>query len=117
MTKNKQKERESAIAWMCECYAFRLNGCWLTSFWDLAGNLNNCWYARLFVNKKHAERIHANGEFAIPYYHLYFFRRGIDRTIRGMKDARKIMQDGREFYSIKIRKPASLSSGKEGKKK
>ena len=102
--KSKQKEREDAIIDVCRSYAYRTKGKWLISFWELADNLNNGWYAHLFL-KKDWELIdtECGGDCGIASHNLHKLRRMINWTINRMKGAKTIKQYINDFYEIKMR--------------
>ena len=106
MTENKQKEREDAIIKMCRSYGLKQKGHYIISFWDLVYNLNNCWYAPLFMSISSKDDVRINlwsdTEWSIKHYKLFCFRRMINWTIKRMDDV-KIIQDHPVWYKIKER--------------
>ena len=95
-------ERKNVIIEMTKRYGYKINkNKYIISFWELAYNLNNCWYAYLFVNKKHSseDTIYYN-KWAVDVNNLRLFRRMITRTINKMKGAKIKEQKFGVYYEI-----------------
>ena len=102
MTKSKQPEREEAIADVVDKWAFDEGDTYITSFLDLAWNLNNYWNAHLFVNKKFKDSInYTNDEkyWGVPSYHIDEFRKMVNFTVSRMNGA-EIIRQGENGYKV-----------------
>jgi len=104
------EKRKKAILDVCEDWAYKEKGTYFISFWDLAGHLNNCWYAPLFVNKKLLVPVYKKlltpPQYAgsvVNDYEEYEMKRAIDWTVKRMK-GKIIQQTYATFYRIKIPK-------------
>ncbi len=100
---NKQEEREQAILDICEQSAYEKRKTYLISFWELAGDLNNQWYANLFVSEKHKDKDYLyQKQWAVPSFALHSFFRMINWTMKRMKGVKIIKQDSyyKVFYEV-----------------
>jgi hypothetical protein len=100
---NKQQKRAKAISEVLRSWAFDEGKSYFMGFWDMADNLNNSWFAPLFISSKYKDKQHEtvfkNGEtqWSIPSYDEYKFRRMINWTVKRMGG--KIIKQGyNEFY-------------------
>ena len=98
----REEERQNVIIEMAMKYGYQISkNKYIISFWELAYNLNNCWYAPLFVNKKQAsiDTEHYN-KWAINIDNLRLFRRMITTTINKMKGTKIKEQKSGIYYKI-----------------
>ena len=90
-------EREKVIKKAMDVWGLKLStGDIVISFWELAGNLNDCWHAKLFVKKDNPciliEKY--NNSWALKNCSLYYMRRSISQTVSKIKDMEIIKQRG-----------------------
>ena len=98
---NKQQERAEKIIEITKRWGFEITpDKFIISFWDLVFNLNNSWYAKLFINERYKNPKHDSCiDWGIEYYNLYLFDRIINYTIARMPNARKLLNKTSNNYS------------------
>lgn len=98
----KNRKRQNAIIEMATRYGYKINkNRYIISFWELSYNLNNCWYAPLFVSKKQTSKDTEHyGKWAINVDDLSLFKRMITTTINKMKGAKIKEQKFGVYYEI-----------------
>ena len=102
----KNIDRKEAIHKIVKARAYKADGYYLISFWDLADGLNNHWFAPLFIKKakykKNIVEYHAN--WALRQPHLYIFKRPLNNAVKIIGG--KIIQKGESvYYKIKSNSP------------
>lgn len=90
------KKRIEAIYDICKKFAYEDNGYYFISLWELADNLNNSWYAKLFFTKKELlkKRISHhdyNGDIALEHFEIHNFINRLKTTIKKIKGASLIV--------------------------
>lgn len=100
MTKSKQYERECAIRRIAGNYGLPWKKGKVISFWQLAKELNDSYYAKIFL-KKHPffDTEPDKNFFIIPSFQLDRFLRMIRWTVNRMKDS-KVLEKKPEWYYI-----------------
>ena len=98
----RQRKRQNAITEMATRYGYKLGkNKYIISFWELAYNLNNCWFAPLFCSKKQTDKITEHyDKWAIDVDNLRLFRMMVTRTINQMKGAKIKEQKFGIYYEI-----------------
>ena len=87
------KKRIEAIYDICRSFAYETeDGYYFISLWELAENLNNCWYANLFftlneLKKKSIGYDIYHKEFVLRHHELYYYINKLKTTIKKIKGA------------------------------
>jgi len=91
VSKETYEKRIKAIYDVCKDYAYETeDNYYFISLWELADNLNNVWYAKLFFTKKEIENIFVRRygkNFALEQFELYYYVKRLKTTIKKIKGA------------------------------
>ena len=96
-------DRKEAIYKILKDWAYKINGYYLISFWDLAYRLNDSWFTYLFIRKyTHKDKIiEYHKKWALSEGYVYILKTTLNCAVKRLK-GKVITRGYNVYYKMKI---------------